>query len=121
MNTQRDCQMHELSLCQSILNIINDSVSGKNCRSIKKIALEIGQLTAVDHAALSFSFDVIKKGTIAENAILEIIEVEGWAICEFCQKAVRLKHYYEACQTCGNFSLTVTQGEELRVKFMEIE
>ncbi len=113
--------MHELSLCQTILNIINDHVSGKNYNCVKKISLNIGQLVAVDPAALRFGFDVVAKGTLAEKALLDIIEVEGKATCDICQKTVKLKRYYDACPTCGNFSLTITQGEELRVQFIEVE
>ena len=113
--------MHELSLCQRILDIINTTISGKNYSSIKKISLEIGQLAAVDPEALHFSFNVVTKGTIAADALLDIIEIDGEAICDICQKTVKLKRYYDACPDCGHFSLTVTQGEELRVKSMEVD
>lgn len=113
--------MHELSLCRSILDIVNEHIDGKNCRRVKRISLEIGQLAAVDELALRFGFEVLSKGTLAEQAILDIIEIEGKALCDTCLKTVKLKNYYDACQTCGHCSLTITQGEELRVKFLEIE
>ena len=113
--------MHELSLCKAMLSIINNHVAGKSCTKVNVVVLEIGQLAAVDESALRFSFEVITKGTVAENARLDIIEVEGQANCSVCQKKVTLKRYYDACPICGNFSLIVIQGEELRVKFMEVE
>ena len=113
--------MHELSLCRAILDIIDEHVAGKEFKRIKRIGLEIGQLAGVDESALRFGFEAITKGTRAERADLTIIEVEGQAICETCQKTVAMKHYYDACQICGQFSLTVIQGEELRLKFMEME
>lgn len=113
--------MHELTLCRTMLEIINEHVSEKNCRSVKKIVLEIGQLAAVDEAALRFGFEVICKETIAERASLEIIAVEARAICDACQKTVTLKQYYDACESCGHCSLSVIQGDELRIKFIEVE
>lgn len=113
--------MHELSLCRAIIDIVNDHVVGQNGCRIKKISLEIGQLAGVDESALRFAFEAITKGTMAEHAILEMIEIEGQAICDTCQKTVKLKHYYDGCQSCGHFSLKVIQGDELRVKCMEIE
>lgn len=113
--------MHELSLCRAIIDIVNEHVAGKNCKRVKKINLEIGQLAGVDESALRFGFEAITKDTIAEHAVLEITEVEGQALCDTCQKTVKLKRYYDACQTCGHFLLAITQGEELRVKFMEVE
>ena len=113
--------MHELSLCRTILEIINDHIHGKKVSRVKTVALEIGQLAAVDPSALRFSFDMVTKGTLAENALLNMVEIEGQAMCNVCQKTVHLQRYYDACEHCGQFSLTVTQGEELRVKFIEVE
>ncbi|OGV39294.1 MAG: hydrogenase maturation nickel metallochaperone HypA [Legionellales bacterium RIFCSPHIGHO2_12_FULL_42_9] len=113
--------MHELSLCRTILEIITEHTSKKTCNCVKKIVLEIGELAAVDEAALRFGFEVICKKTIAECAILEILVVEARAICDACQKTVKLKQYYDACENCGHFSLSVIQGDELRIKFIEVE
>ncbi len=113
--------MHELSLCRTMLDMINEHVSNRNCRRVKKVVLEIGQLATVDEAALRFGFDVICKGTIAEQAILEMMTVEAQARCDHCQKTVKLQHYYDACENCGHFSLSVLQGDELRIKWIEVE
>lgn len=113
--------MHELSLCRAILDIINEHIAGKQCKRVKKITIEIGQLAAVNESALRFGFEAITKGTVAEQADLDIITLQGEAICELCQKKVTLQHYYDPCKTCGHFSLKITQGEEMRVKSLEIE
>ena len=112
--------MHELSLCRSILTIINEQLAGKTVCKVKKVVLEIGELTAVDPESLLFNFDVAVKGTLAEGARLELIPIEGRGICQNCQKQVHIKRYYDGCHACGQFSLTITQGEELRVKCLEI-
>ncbi|KTC86565.1 hydrogenase maturation nickel metallochaperone HypA [Legionella brunensis] len=113
--------MHELSFCRSILEIINKYVSEIKCQRVKKIYLEVGQLTAIDENALKFGFNIAAVGSIAEDASLEIITIEGKAVCDFCRKTVRLKHYYDGCEICGRFLLKVIQGEELRVKSMEVD
>jgi hydrogenase nickel incorporation protein HypA/HybF len=113
--------MHELWLCKSILEIIKQSTMKKKCTHVKKVVLEIGQLAAVEKESLIFSFNVIAKGTVAENAELHIIDIPGEARCELCQKTVPLRQYYDECDVCGGHSLTVTQGEELRVKSMVVE
>lgn len=113
--------MHELWLCKSILEIIKQNAVKKNCLRVTKIVLEIGQLAAVEKDSLIFSFNVITEGTVAENAELQIINIPGEAFCESCQKKVPLRQYYDECHSCGSHSLTVTQGEELRVKSMVVE
>ncbi|WP_347252135.1 hydrogenase maturation nickel metallochaperone HypA [Legionella sp.] len=113
--------MHELTLSRTILEIINESASTMNCQSIRTIYLEIGELTGVDEASLRFSFNVLAKGSVAENANLEIIKLKGKAICDFCHETVMLKNYYDGCVSCGRYSLRIIQGEELRVKSMEVD
>lgn len=113
--------MHELSLCKSILDLIDQQVSEKKCARVQQIIIELGQLVAVEKKALVFSFDVIKVGTVAALAELHIIEIPGEALCNSCQKKVPLRQYYEACEICGGHSLTVTQGEEFRLKSMVVE
>lgn len=113
--------MHELWICKNLLEIINQKMIDKNHCQVKKVYLEIGQLLAIEKSALTFSFEVLTQGTLAENADLVIIEIPARALCEFCGKNVSLNQYYDACNYCGSFSLKVTQGEELRVKSMEVE
>ena len=103
------------------MDIIQANIAEKQLRRVKKITLEAGELAGVDHSALRFGFDVTTRGTVAEGAMLEILTIEGQAMCNTCQKIMPLKHYYDPCPACGQFSLTVTQGDELRVKSMEVE
>lgn len=113
--------MHELWLCKNILKILNEQAANQKCVRIKRVYLEIGQLAAVEKSALDLCFSVITKGSLAEHALLEIIEVPGEAQCPSCHKTLAVKHYYDSCRYCGNLSLNITKGEELRVKSMEVE
>ena len=113
--------MHELWICKNILEIIGQNVQTMNCNRIKKIVLEIGELAAIEKEALFFGFKVASEGSVAENAVLHIIDIPGEAFCESCQKLVPLRQYYDACQSCGNHALKVIHGEELRVQSMVIE
>jgi len=70
---------------------------------------------------MRFSFDVIKRGTLAEAARLEIIEMPGQAWCLPCAKVIAIQQRFDACPDCGSYQLQVTGGEELRVKELEVE
>lgn len=113
--------MHELSLCQRILEIISEQTMKEGCHRVKKITLVIGKLVGIDLKTFEFCFEVAKKGTIVTDANVEVIEIEGKAICNFCKETVILNNYYDGCMHCGNFSLTVQQGEEFLVQSMEVE
>jgi len=113
--------MHELWLCKSVFAIIQGKAAKTKATKVKKVVLEIGLLAAVDKEALTFSFDVVTKGTLADKAELEIIDIPGEAQCESCHKTFSLQHYYEACDACGSHRLKIIQGEELKVKSMVVE
>lgn len=112
--------MHELWFCREILQIIQNKSSELKCKSVKKIYLEIGQLVGIDRDALVFNFKVVSRGTIAEDAVLEVLPVQAKAKCDTCKKEVSINHYFDLCSFCGGSPLTVFQGEEFQVKSMEI-
>ena len=113
--------MHELSLCQNIVKIINHQLIDMDCQKVTKVNLEVGQLAAVDKSALQFAFDAVTMDSKIQGAHLEIIEVEGQAICDNCHAQVAISQYYDACSACQQFSLQIIQGEELRVQSIEVE
>ena len=111
--------MHELWLCQNIMEIVKQQAA--NYTQVKTINLEMGKLAAIDKAALIFSFDVVKNGTIAEHAVLNIVEINPKAWCKACQKNFAISQYYDPCPYCNGHVLKITQGEELQIKSIEVE
>lgn len=112
--------MHEFWVCRNILSIIKEHALKENCSKVKLIYLEVGDLIMIDKSALLFSFDIMAKGTIAQGAILNFIDIPGRAWCNTCQTNIPLKRYDEACAVCGGFSRDIKAGEELRIKSMEV-
>lgn len=112
--------MHEMSLCESILGILEDHARGQGFRRVTGVWLEVGALAGVEPEALRFSFEVVTRGTLAEQARLEIIEVPGQAWCVRCERNVPVSQRFDACPRCGGFGLQLTAGDELRVKELEV-
>lgn len=113
--------MHEMSLCASIVQIIEEQAREQGFGRVTRVWLEIGPLAGVELEAIRFGFDVITKGTVAENAKLNILETEAQAWCLQCSKPVPVSQRFDACPECGGFQLQMTRGEELRIKEMEVE
>lgn len=113
--------MHEVALCESILQIIEDESNKKGFTRVRIVRLEIGELSCVDNDALRFSFDVVMKHSVAEHAQLHIINVPGTARCNACEQDVGLENRFDPCPLCGNTRLTITGGEQMRVKELEVE
>jgi len=112
--------MHEMALCQGMLDIIDAKRVSEPFDRVRCITLEVGVLGNVDPRALRFAFDVSARGTTAEAARLDIVEVPGRAWCMDCSRGVSITARGDACPSCGGFMLIVEQGEELRLKTLEV-
>lgn len=113
--------MHEMSLCESILQVLEQQAEAQQYSKVKTVWLEIGALSNVEIDALRFSFDVVVQGSIAEHARLEIIEVPGQAWCMPCSRNVVVQQLYDLCPDCGSHQLQVNSGDQMRIKELEVE
>ncbi|MCK9532251.1 MAG: hydrogenase maturation nickel metallochaperone HypA [Gammaproteobacteria bacterium] len=113
--------MHEMSLCEGVLQVIGDQAKAQDFHRVKTVWLEIGELAGVDPEAMRFGFDVVMQGSLADGAALEIIHLPGRAWCLPCGKEVHVRQRFEPCPLCGGYQLQVTGGDELRVKELEVE
>ncbi len=113
--------MHEMSLCESVLKILEDNAQSQGFKRVKTVWLEIGGLSGVELEAMRFSFDAVTRDTLADHARLEIIEVPGQAWCMQCSKSVVVKQRFDACPDCASYQLQVTGGDEMKIKELEVE
>ena len=113
--------MHEMSLAEGIVQLVEDAARADGSTKVKAVWLEIGRLAAVEKEALRFCFDAVTRDTIAEGARLEIIEMPGRGWCMKCEGNVAVSALYEPCPVCGSYQIQVTGGTEMRVKEFEVE
>jgi hydrogenase nickel incorporation protein HypA/HybF len=109
-----------MALCQGMLDIIDEKRVSENFERVRSITLEVGVLGHVDPHALRFAFDVSARGTAAEAARLDIVEVPGRAWCMDCSEGVAVAQRGDGCPSCGGFMLIMEQGEELWLKELEV-
>ena len=113
--------MHEMSLAESVLQIIEDTARAEGYARVKAVWLEIGQLASVEKEAMRFCFEVVTHDSIAQDARLEIIDTAGQGWCMECACNVAVTARYDPCPQCGGVQIEVTGGDEMRVKELEVE
>ena len=113
--------MHEMSLCEGILQTLEQQAEVQAYQKVRTVWLEIGALAGVEIDALRFSFDVVMEGSLAEGANLEIISVPGQAWCLPCSINVPVEQLYDPCPHCGSHQLQVNGGDQMRIKELEVE
>ncbi len=112
--------MHEMSLCERVMQVVEEHAQRQGFSSVKTVWLEIGELAGVEIASMRLCFEVITRGTLADSARLEIVELPGEAWCESCARSVRVQRRFDACPDCGGYPLQVTGGDEMRIKELEV-
>ena len=112
--------MHEMSLCESILHTLEQQAQPNGYCQVTAVWLEIGALAGVEIDAMRFCFDAVMQGSLAENARLEIIAVPGQAWCANCNQTVSVAQRYDDCPQFGYYPVQITDGDQMRIKQLEV-
>jgi hydrogenase nickel incorporation protein HypA/HybF len=118
--------MHELSLADGMLKTVIDAAQKEKAKKIKSIKLEMGEILLVNTEQLTFCFDIISKGTIAEGAKLDITFLKPRVHCNKCSKEFNIRSENDfpilqmVCE-CGSNDVTILSGREFNIKSIKIE
>jgi hydrogenase nickel incorporation protein HypA/HybF len=112
--------MHEISLCESIRDLLEDQAREQGFARVNRVWLEVGPLSCVEPEALRFGFDAVMRGSVAEGAALDIVTPKARARCPACNRVCDVERRYEVCPDCGMPGLEVLQGDELRIRKLEV-
>ncbi|HKJ68227.1 MAG TPA: hydrogenase maturation nickel metallochaperone HypA [bacterium] len=112
--------MHEMSIANNIFDIAEQSLP-ETCPKLLSITVQIGELAGVELEALSFCFDAVKKSTPFPDAELIVERIPGAGMCDACGKELHIDQPFAVCPDCGNYTVRVVGGQELKVISLEIE
>jgi len=110
--------MHELSIAQNILDIVDESV--KTSGFVKSIKLRIGMLANVVPDSLEFCFTAITKGTQLERTKLKIETINIVVHCSHCGSDSIIENVLFRCDCCGSTDVEIISGGELEIVEIEI-
>lgn len=113
--------MHELSLVESMLGIIEQEARARGFARVLAVRVAVGELGSVEPQALQFCFDAVCRGSLADGASLLIERVPGRAWCMDCSRQVALHDRLADCPECGGFALQIERGDELRLLDLEVQ
>ena len=113
--------MHEMSLCEGVLQLLEENARSQGYDRVLGVWLEIGALSGVEIEAMRFCFDAVVRDTLADGARLHIVAQPGEAWCMNCARTVTVTQRFDACPDCGGYQLQVTGGDQMRVKELEVE
>lgn len=112
--------MHEVSLAEEILRIVESSALATPFSKVKTLTLEIGDLAGVEPEALEFALTHMAPETLLEGALIRLIPVPGSGFCDACAMRVDLEFALSPCPHCGQQPLVDVKGTELRIRDLEV-
>ncbi|MGD9116260.1 MAG: hydrogenase maturation nickel metallochaperone HypA [Dehalococcoidia bacterium] len=112
--------MHELSITQSMLDLVLEQTKNAGAKEVGKINLVIGEMTGVVDRSVRFYFDFLSKGTAAEGAELHFEVVPTTARCHSCWKDFALGEFDWTCPHCRGNNIEIVGGKELFVESIEV-
>ncbi|RLA97900.1 MAG: hydrogenase maturation nickel metallochaperone HypA [Deltaproteobacteria bacterium] len=113
--------MHEVSIAQSLIQILEDEMGQFENAHLKSVRVRVGELSGVVPDALLFAFEVCSKGTVADGAVLHIEEVSARGFCNVCKEEFQLEVPFLICPKCGTSDIEVLSGRELEIDNMDVE
>lgn len=114
--------MHELSLCQSAVELITQQLAQQNVKRVTAVWFELGAMACIEEQALRFAFECASQGTIMADAKVHLIAVPVRAWCWDCNCSVELVDSNDlSCPQCHGQNLRTDTSDELRIKEVEVE
>ena len=112
--------MHELSIAQSIVDIIDETLNGED-KKLLEVAVRIGELVAVVPESLKFCYEVITENTKYAGSRLDIQILPLRSRCKNCRREFQIEKFNFICPHCASTELEVIQGQELNISHLEVE
>ncbi|AFL74610.1 hydrogenase maturation nickel metallochaperone HypA [Thiocystis violascens] len=112
--------MHELSLCQSLLDQVEQIAREHGATRVDRILLKIGPLSGVEGALLQHAYPLAAAGTIAAQAELVIEPSQIRVRCRQCEAETDATPNRLLCGACGSFETRLISGDELLLANLEL-
>lgn len=112
--------MHELSLCQALIDQVTDIAREHGASRVDRIRLKVGPLAGVEPSLLQHAYPLAAAGTIAEDAELVIEPAEIRVQCNLCGAETEARPNRLLCGACGAFQTRLVSGDELLLANLEL-
>lgn len=113
--------MHELAVCQALIDQVERVARSENASRVLGIYLEIGPLSGVEAQLLEHAYPLAAHDTVAEDAQLIIDTAAVQVRCSNCDRQTDALPNRLICGVCGDWHVHVVSGDELLLKRVELE
>jgi len=113
--------LHELSIAESILDVVRTEMSSRsNCRPMR-VGVRIGAMAAIDAESLGFCFESIVQGSDFDGLRLEVRVTPAERQCLMCDQRYEVLEFEASCPACGSADAIPLGGDELDIEYLEVD
>ena len=112
--------MHELSLCQNLIDQLNTLVLRHQAIAVSRVEVEAGMLSGVEPELLEAAFAMAREGTVAEAAELIMRVPPPRILCAACGSEAETPPNDLRCPICQSTDTELIAGHELILARVEL-
>lgn len=113
--------MHELAITQGIIDIVSSEARDKGFERVLEIKLQVGEYSGLVPECIMEFFPIAAKGSVAENALLNIETLKAQFKCLDCGYEGDADRKNACCPQCRSTALKMTAGREFYVDSLKVE
>jgi len=113
--------MHELAICQSLLEQVENIAEERAAKSVTSITIGMGPLSGVEVQLLKNAYPIASAGTVAQDAELVIEHLPIKVKCSQCGSESDALPNKLTCKQCGDWRTTLISGDEMMLMSLELE
>ena len=121
LNPRMNQTMHELAVCQSIIDQVSRIAAEHHSHFVEKIYLRIGPLSGGEPDLLESAFPIACVNTAAANAQLIISKLPIRVRCKTCHAETEAIANRLLCGNCGDWQTTLISGDEMLLERVELQ
>lgn len=113
--------MHEYAVTKSMLDMVLAEAGKAHASRITEIRIAIGEMSTVVDESVQLYFEIMRQGTIAEDARLTFRKIAARYRCSSCGVEYDKPSLGINCPECGSLGLPTKVGREFYVESMDID
>lgn len=102
----------------NLLGVVEKTALKAGSTKVDVIHLRIGEMSGVNIEALTFAFEVLSKGTVAESAQLKCETVPLAIRCRVCGSESHPDEFVFRCSSCGSSETDIISGREMEIDYI---
>ncbi len=111
--------MHEYSIVGALVARVAEEASTRGARSVRRLHVELGELSGVEPGLLASAFRLFREGTVCDDAELVLEAVPARWECPGCG-APRERGDVLSCPEC-RIPARLLRGDEILLRRIEME